>query len=63
MAEPPNPGRQCGSRKKARGRQALQTEMRGLQECGDSSGVKKGLGKSGIGECALDLAGGDVTGV
>lgn len=41
-AEPQKPVRQCGSRKKARGRQALQTEMRGFKNVGTALVLKRG---------------------
>lgn len=42
VAEPQKPVRQCGSRKKARGRQALQTEMRGFKNVGTALVLKRG---------------------
>lgn len=42
VAEPQKPVRQCGSRKKARGRQALQTEMRGFKNMGTALVLKRG---------------------
>lgn len=55
------PGRQRGCKKEARRRQALENKLGGFQNVGAASSVRKGPGKVGIGECILDLAGGNLT--
>lgn len=45
------------------GGRTQQTKMGGFKNVGTDPRVKKGLGKIGIGECALDSASGNITGV
>lgn len=62
VAGPQKPGSQCGRKKEARRRQALQNKLGGFKNVRAAPRVRKGPGKVETGECILDLAAGNLTG-